>query len=140
MPIIGRMHPDTLAWAYPLTFWAHIALVTASVSLFAARGLGVLSDHAWPMQAGWRGLSVWVDVALLGAGGTLWFMLQFNPLVDLWLGAKLVLLMVYVVLGSYALKRAPNRAMKALCFVAALACIAFMASIAIHHNPLGWWA
>jgi uncharacterized membrane protein SirB2 len=134
------MHPDTLAWAYPLTFWAHIALVSASVGLFAARGLGVLSGRAWPMQAGWRGLSVWIDVALLGAGGTLWFMLQFNPFIDLWLGAKLVLLMAYVVLGSYALRRAPGRAMKALCLVAALACIAFMASIAIHHNPLGWWA
>jgi uncharacterized membrane protein SirB2 len=140
MPIIGPMHPDTIAWAYPLAFWTHVALVTASVSLFAARGLGVLSGHEWPMRQGWRGLSVWIDVALLGAGGTLWFMLQFNPFIDLWLGAKLVLLMVYVVLGSYALKRAPTRTLKALCFVVALSVVAFMASIAIHHNPLGWWA
>ena len=98
--------PDTIAWAYPLAFWTHISLVIASVSLFTARGLGVLADLAWPMRPGWRGLSVWIDVGLLSAGGTLWYLLQFNPWQDRWLGAKLVLLVVYIGLGSMVLKRA----------------------------------
>ena len=132
--------PDTIAWAYPLAFWTHISLVIASVSLFTARGLGVLAGLAWPMRPGWRGLSVWIDVGLLSAGSTLWYLLQFNPWQDHWLGAKLVLLVVYIGLGTMALKRAPTRAAKALFFVAALTCVAFMASIALHHNPLGWWA
>jgi uncharacterized membrane protein SirB2 len=131
---------ETIAWAYPLAFWSHITLVIASVGLFAARGAGVLAQQTWPMRQGWRGLSVWIDVALLSAGGTLWALLQFNPWHDTWLGAKLVWLLVYIVLGSLALKRAPTRAAQALCYVAALACIAFMASIAIQHSPLGWWA
>jgi uncharacterized membrane protein SirB2 len=134
------MQAETIAWAYPLAFWTHITLVTASVSLFAARGLGVLAGQAWPMRPGWRGLSVWIDVGLLSAGGTLWFLLQFNPWHDHWLGAKLILLVVYIGLGTMALKRAPTRAAKALFFVAALGCVAFMASIALRHNPLGWWA
>lgn len=131
---------DTLASAYPFAFWTHIALVIASVGLFTARGLGVLARQAWPMRAGWRGLSMGVDTALLCAGGTLWFLLQLNPLRDTWLGTKLVLLVVYIGLGSMALKRAPTRTAQALCFLAALGCVAFMASIAMHHNPLGWWA
>ena len=61
--------------------------------------------------------------------------MQFNPWHDHWLGAKLLL--VYIGLGSYALKRAPTRATKAAFFVAALSCVAFMASIALRHNPLG---
>lgn len=134
------MQPETIAWAYPITLWTHIALVIASVSLFAARGLGVLAQQSWPMRAGWRGLSVWIDVGLLSAGGTLWFMLQFNPWHDHWLGAKLVLLVVYIGLGSMALKRAPTRTSKAGFFAAALLCIAFMASIALSHSPLGLWA
>ncbi|AOW15106.1 hypothetical protein LPB72_21535 [Hydrogenophaga crassostreae] len=134
------MQPETIAWAYPLAFWTHIALVIASVSLFAMRGLGVLAGQIWPMCQIWRGLSVWIDVGLLSAGGTLWFMLQFNPWHDHWLGAKLILLVVYILLGSMALKRAPTRAAKALFFAAALLCVAFMASIALHHSPLGWWA
>jgi len=134
------MQAETIAWAYPLAFWTHITLVIASVGLFTARGLGVLAQQSWPMRAGWRGLSVWIDVGLLSAGGTLWFMLQFNPWQDHWLGAKLVLLVVYVGLGTFALKRAPTRASKAFFFTAALLCVGFMASIAIHHSPLGWWA
>lgn len=134
------MNPETIAQVYPLALYAHIAFVIASVTLFAARGLGVLTGQAWPMRQVWRGVSVWVDVALLSAGGALWYLLQFNPWHDHWLGAKLVLLVVYIGLGSYALKRAPTRAAKAAFFVAALGCVAFMASIAISHHPLGWWS
>ncbi len=134
------MNPETIARVYPLALHAHIAFVIASVTLFAARGFGVLVGQAWPMRQVWRGVSVWVDVALLSAGGTLWYLLQFNPWHDHWLGAKLVLLVVYIGLGSYALKRAPTRATKAAFFVAALSCVAFMASIALSHNALGWWS
>lgn len=134
------MNPETIARAYPLALYAHIAFVIASVTLFAARGLGVLGGQTWPMRAVWRGVSVWIDVALLSAGSTLWYLLQFNPWNDHWLGAKLLLLLVYIALGSYALKRAPSRAAKAVFFVAALSCVAFMASIAIRHHLLGWWS
>ncbi|MFP5466629.1 MAG: SirB2 family protein, partial [Gammaproteobacteria bacterium] len=73
-------------------------------------------------------------------GGTLWWMLQLHPWQQTWLGVKLVLLLVYIVLGSLALKRAPTRAGKAFFFVAALTVIGFMASIAVAHHPLGFLA
>lgn len=133
------MNPETLASLYPLALGAHVALVIASVSLFAARGIGVLAQQTWPMRASWRSASVLIDVGLLGAGITLWALLRFHPWHDSWLGAKLVLLVVYIVLGSVALKRARTRAAKAACFIAALTCVAFMSSIALHHSPLGWW-
>jgi uncharacterized membrane protein SirB2 len=134
------MNPETIAAVYPLARWMHIGLVLASVSLFAARGIGVLALQSWPMRAAWRRASVLIDVGLLSAGVTLWALLQFHPLHDPWLGAKLVLLLVYIALGSLALKRAPTRAAKAGFFLAALACVAFMVSIALRHHPLGWWA
>ena len=134
------MPSETLAWAYPITLATHLGFVVASVTLFAARGFGVLTGQAWPMRQAWRSLSVWIDVGLLSAGATLWYLLQFNPWHDHWLAAKLLLLLIYIVLGSYALKRAPTRAAKAAFFVSALSCVAFMASIALSHNPRGWWA
>lgn len=111
--------------------------MTLSVALFAARGAGVLAGQAWPM-AGWaRGLAPVIDSLLLLAGGTLWWLLQLNPTQNHWLLAKLMLLVVYIVLGTLALKQAPTRAGKALCFMAALAVVGFMASIAVAHHPLG---
>jgi len=51
-----------------------------------------------------------------------------------------VLLLVHIGLGSFALKRVLTQAAKAAFFVAALKCMAFMASIAVRHHPLGWWS
>jgi len=132
--------PELVAAIYPWLLPLHITLVTLSVSLFALRGVGVLAGQAWPM-AGWaRGLAPVIDSLLLLAGGTLWWLLQLNPTQNHWLLAKLVLLIVYIVLGTLALKRAPTRGSKALCFVAALAVVGFMASIAMARHPLGLFA
>jgi uncharacterized membrane protein SirB2 len=132
--------PELVAFVYPWLKPLHITLVTLSVALFAARGLGVLAGQAWAM-AGWaRGLAPAIDSLLLLAGGTLWWLLQLNPAQDHWLGVKLVLLVVYIVLGTLALKRAPTRAAKVLCFVAAMAVAGFMVGIARAHHPLGAFA
>lgn len=129
--------PELVAAIYPWLRPLHIALVTFSVALFTVRGLGVLAGRAWPM-AGWaRGLAPVIDSLLLLAGGTLWWLLQLNPTQHHWLLAKLVLLVVYIGLGTLALKRAPTHVGKALCFIAALAVVGFMASIAVAHHPLG---
>lgn len=132
--------PELVTAIYPWLLPLHITLVTLSVTLFALRGLGVLAGQAWPM-AGWaRGLAPVVDSLLLLAGGALWWLLQLNPTQDQWLGAKLVLLIAYIVLGSLALRRAPTRAARAMCFVAALAVVGFMVGIARAHHPLGMFA
>jgi len=131
---------DIISWAYPLALWLHLATVSASVGLFALRGSGVLLGMRWPMRPLARRLSVFIDVWLLLAGGLLWWLMQHHPVHNAWLGTKLVLLVVYIVLGSLALKRAHTRRAKAAFFVAALACVAFMASIAMQRHPLGWWA
>jgi uncharacterized membrane protein SirB2 len=56
-----------------------------------------------------------------------------------WLTVKLVLLVVYVVLGSFALKRGRSLKARWLCFIAALCVYAFMLSVARSHQPLGWF-
>lgn len=131
--------PD-IAWTYPLLLKTHLALVVGSVSVFAVRGLGVLQGQGWPLSLGWRRLSVVLDSALLTAGASLWWLLQLNPLHTPWLGLKLTLLLVYIALGSMALRRASSLRARALFLAAALLCVAFMASIALARHPLGWWA
>jgi len=42
----------------------------------------------------------------------LWATLQLNPVHDSWLGAKLLLLLVYIVLGSLALSHHPLGALR----------------------------
>lgn len=127
-------------WLYPALLHLHRACVAASIALFTARGLGVMAQQAWPMRRHWRHLSVAIDVLLLAAGASLWALLAYHPLHQHWLGAKLVLLLVYIVLGSLALKRARTRGQRLGFFIAALAVVLSMVGIALARHPAGWWA
>ena len=44
------MNPETIARVYPLALYAHIGFVIGSITLFAVRGLGVLTRQNWPMH------------------------------------------------------------------------------------------
>ncbi len=129
-------HPELC----PVLLHLHRSCVAASVALFVARGLGVAALQPWPMQKRWRHLSVAIDVPLLASGAGLWTLLGYNPLQQTWLGVKLLLLAVYIVLGSLALKRGRTRMQRLVFFVAALAVVGSMAGIALKRHPAGWWA
>jgi uncharacterized membrane protein SirB2 len=128
-----------LASWYPWIKQAHIALVTASGALFALRGLALLAGARWPLRPAPRLASVAIDTLLLAAGATLWALLRLDPLRDHWLGAKLVLLVLYVLLGSWAFKSARGTAQRAALFAAALLVFATMVSVALTRQPLGVW-
>lgn len=115
----------------------HIAAVLASAGLFALRGALVLGGVQWAMAAPLRYLSYTIDTVLLTAALMLLTALKLNPFVVPWLSVKLALLVLYVVLGSLALKRARSRRSRALFYVAALATFAFMYFVARAHHPLG---
>lgn len=117
---------------YPQIKLAHLALVTASGVLFACRGAAALARQHWPMTPPLRLTSIVIDTLLLAAGVTLWALLSLQPLRDAWLGTKLALLVLYVMLGTVALKRR-----RAWAYAAALACYLFMVSVALAHHPLG---
>lgn len=122
---------------YPLVRWAHMALVAISGTLFVVRGIGVLRGAAWPMTPVLRRTSVLIDSALLAAALTLLYILQLNPFAVGWLSTKIVLLLFYIVLGTFALKRARTLTGRAVCFVAAVLCLGWMVTVAVAHHPLG---
>lgn len=117
-----------------------MGLVFTSGALFAARGIGVLRGSPWSMLPAVRRLSYCIDTALLGAALLLLYILGLNPFAVAWLSAKIVLLLVYIVLGTLALKRARTPRARALFFVASLACYGLMLSVARAHHPLGIFA
>jgi uncharacterized membrane protein SirB2 len=116
----------------------HIGAVLASGTLFFLRGLGVNAfQAAWPMRAPLRYLSYTIDTVLLTAALMLMTIVHQYPFVDAWLTVKVVLLVVYIVLGSFALKRGKTRAARWGFYVAGLLVFAFIVSVARAHDPLG---
>ncbi len=122
---------------YPGIKLVHVTAVIASGSLFAPRGAAQLLGARWTMAAPMRFLSYCIDTVLLVAAVMLAILLRQYPFVHAWLTVKVVLLIVYIVLGSLALKRAPTRAARAACFLAALGVYLFIVTVARTHHPMG---
>jgi uncharacterized membrane protein SirB2 len=125
---------------YLFLLYTHIGLATLSVALFTVRGTAVLSGLSWPMQKNWRMLSVWIDTLLMCAGVTLWISMNHNPFKEGWFGIKLGLLLTYIVLGSFALKRASTRTRKAIFFGFALLCAFTMITLATTRDTRAWFS
>jgi uncharacterized membrane protein SirB2 len=120
--------------------WVHVAAVICSGLLFALRGGAQLAGAGWTMAAPLRYLSYFIDTVLLTAALMLVTMLHQYPFVHGWLTVKVVLLLVYIALGSFALKRGRTRRMRLACYLAALAVYLFIASVARMHDPRGVFA
>lgn len=123
---------------YPQIKLVHVTAVILSGVLFALRGTAQLAGARWTMAAPLRYLSYAIDTTLLTAALMLVTVLHQYPFVQAWLTVKVLLLVVYVVLGSFALKRGRTRGVRLGCFLAALAVYLFIASVARAHHPLGF--
>lgn len=122
---------------YPQIRSVHIAAVLTSGALFFLRGLVLHLGGKWAMAAPLRYLSYTVDTVLLTAALMLATILHQYPFVHGWLTVKVLLLVVYVVLGTFALKRASTRKARVLFWFAALGVYAFIISVARAHHPWG---
>ena len=116
---------------------AHIGFVVASGLLFALRAAATFGGARWPLGLPARAASWIVDTGLLSAGALLWATLQINPLVQTWLGTKLLLLLVYVGLGTMALRRARTPNARLAWTLAALCCFGWIVATALAHDPRG---
>ncbi|MHB8447431.1 MAG: SirB2 family protein [Rudaea sp.] len=123
---------------YPQIKFVHIACVALSGSLFTLRGMMlILAGSQWVHHPILRRTTYLIDSTLLAAGIALATMLHQYPFVQAWLTAKMLLLVAYIVLGMFALRRGRARASRAVFFLAALAVYLFIVSIAIAHDPRG---
>ncbi|HEX7370342.1 MAG TPA: SirB2 family protein [Rhodanobacteraceae bacterium] len=134
--IIPNQQHVMAAW-FAQILWVHIGCVIASGSLFFTRGCMMLAG--WPIanHIALRRISVVVDSLLLAAAIALTTIIHQYPFVAGWLTVKVLLLVVYIVLGTFALKRGQTRAIRGTCFVAAIVVFLFIVTVARTQNPLG---
>lgn len=122
---------------YPQIKLVHIAAVLTSGLLFLIRGAALNAGQGWAMAAPLRYLSYTIDTVLLTAALMLATLIHQYPFVNGWLTTKVLLLVVYIVLGTYALKRGSTRNVRIGCWLAALLVYGFIISVARAHHPAG---
>lgn len=116
----------------------HIACVVLSYSLFFLRGVWMLRESPMLQQRWVRIAPHTVDSVLLASAITLAWQLGISPLVHPWLAAKIIALLLYIVIGSIALKRGKTRRIRFIAWLAAQAAFLYIVSVAITHNTTPW--
>lgn len=114
----------------------HMGAAVLSIALFMLRG-------AWMLWSPERLRVPWVrvvphiiDTILLAAALVLAWQLGAAAARG-WLVAKVVGLLVYIALGTIALKRGTTRRIRAVAFVGAIVVFAYIVMVALTKSPLG---
>jgi uncharacterized membrane protein SirB2 len=114
----------------------HVTFAALSGLLFLVRGIWMLSDSQRMQQRWVKVVPHIVDTLLLVSAIGLAVWSSQYPGQSPWLTAKLVALVAYIVLGAIALKRGRTKGLRTAAFVGALACFAYIVSVAVTKNPL----
>lgn len=109
----------------------HMACALLSGGFFLLRGCWMIAGSAL-LQRGWvRRAPHVIDTLLLTSAVTLALWSGQYPFVQPWLTAKVLALLLYIVLGSLALKRGKTRAGRLAAFAGALAVFCYIVAVAL---------
>jgi len=125
---------------YHLIKYLHQLCALTSLALFVLRGVWMQRDSPLLAQRWVRIVPHAVDSLLLASAVALTLMLRQFPLTHAWLSAKLVALLVYIGLGLVALRYGRTKGVRATAWFAAMAVFLYIVSVALSHDPLGFFA
>ena len=109
----------------------HMSTAFISISLFLLRGFWVFKESPM-MKKKWVKIIPHVnDTILLITATLLALSLQQYPFVDSWLTAKFTALIIYIVFGMFALKRAKETKNKIIFFILALLMFSYIVGVAL---------
>ncbi len=109
----------------------HMSCAAISITLFVVRGTCQTAGWQWRQ---WRWLRIaphLVDTVLLVAAISLAWRSQQYPFAQNWLSAKVVALLVYIGLGSLALRTGASRTVQRAAFLGALLTVAYIVGVAM---------
>ncbi len=109
----------------------HITCAVLSGSFFLLRGVWMLADSPLLQRRWVKVVPHVVDTLLLGSALVMVFWSAQYPFVQDWLTAKVLALVVYIGLGSIALKRGKSKGVRGFALLAALATFAYIVAVAL---------
>lgn len=122
---------------------AYLSLRMIHVTCVAIAAVGFLLRGAWMLRQSpllnhrlTRTLPHVNDTILLGAAIAMAWIANLNPLDHAWLTAKLIGLILYILLGSIALRRGPTPKVRAQAFAGAVFCFGYVVAVAMTRNPV----
>ena len=114
----------------------HVTCAVISFALFFLRGIWNFNGSPI-MGQGWvKVVPHAVDTLLLASALGMAYLIEQYPLVDAWLTAKFFGLLLFITLGSVALKHGKTKAIRIAAWLGAQVVFAYIVLVATNHNPL----
>ncbi|HEY8025043.1 MAG TPA: SirB2 family protein [Burkholderiaceae bacterium] len=114
----------------------HMACAASSGCLFLMRGYWMICNPILLQRRWVRIVPHLVDTMLLISATVLVILSRQYPFVEPWLTAKVAALVLYVILGTIALKKGRTKTVRVIAFIAAIAAFAYICTVAITKLPL----
>jgi len=118
--------------------FTHISCVAISYLMFVLRGIWMMRESTLLQRRWVKIVPHLVDTLLLASAVALAVMSHQYPLSNGWLTAKIVGLLIYIGLGTVALKRGKTRRTRVTAWLAAQAVFFYIVAVAITRQPLPW--
>ncbi|HJP50647.1 MAG TPA: SirB2 family protein, partial [Pseudomonadales bacterium] len=122
---------------YLAALYTHIICAVLSIAFFSIRGIWMITDNDLLQHKIVKIAPHCIDFILLLAAIALSILISQYPAVHTWLTVKVVALVIYILLGTIALKRGKTKQQRIVCFSLALVTFAFIVSVAYYRHPLG---
>jgi uncharacterized membrane protein SirB2 len=111
--------------------YAHVASITLSYLLFFIRGVWMMQDSPVLARKWVKIAPHAVDTVLLATGVALSVMLAQYPFVQGWITAKVGALVLYMVLGTWGLKRGETKRDRVVAWIAAHVVFFYMVGVSL---------
>ncbi len=118
----------------------HVTCVVLSAAGFLLRGYWMMIRSSLLQSLPARVMPHIIDSALLISAIVLAVMIEQYPFAAGWVTAKVIGLVVYILLGTVALKRGKTKSVRILAFIAAIAVYAWIVSVALSKDAAGFLA
>jgi uncharacterized membrane protein SirB2 len=116
----------------------HVTFVVLSFAGFFIRGIWMLKDSKLLQQRWVKITPQVVDTVLLVSAIVLAIQMQFSPLQQPWLMAKIIALLVYIGVGLVALRLGRSKKVRLYAWLLGMAIFLYIVSVALSKSVMGW--
>ena len=120
---------------YELVKYIHVTAITLSIIGFVSRVLLKLNDSPYQTRYWFRKLPHMVDTILLASALFMVYLLNVNPLTTYWLAEKILGLLLYIILGMFALRWGKTVQVRKTAAILAVLVFSYIVYVAHYKTP-----
>ena len=120
---------------YEFVKYIHVTAITLSIIGFVFRVILKLNDSPYQTRYWFRKLPHMVDTILLASALSMVYLLNVNPLTTYWLAEKILGLLLYIVLGMFALRWGKTVQIRKTAAILAVLVFSYIVYVAHYKTP-----